>query len=216
MARGRKKAAVEKTVKLHQSELKRAIEDASRQKADAAQYSGFHGRTVQTFCERSSFDRTVFGWLRKLYDLGDDLKRQSMIRQFLMGVDLLDFQAQGDLFSDLKDDLANKVQRDGANDAEDEEDLRPAFLQNAMPLNEAEAAFKKTEHLAPQPDALSALAGEDDGFGAATAEIVGEADPDTVAVTKGGRRTRVPKAELEAAAKAGKAEVRGIGDVVLN
>lgn len=218
MARGRrKKDAVEKTVKLHQSELKEAIGSASRQKADAATATGFHGRTVQLFCERTGFDRTVFGWLRKLYDLSDDLKRQSIIRQFTMGVDLMGFMNQGDLFDKVKGDLADKVQRE--DDKSDEQ--VDTFRQNAMPLDEAEAAFKKTEHLAPQPDALSALAGADDGFRAATAEGLGEAETvetgaATVEVTRSGRRQRVPKAEVEAAAKAGRAEVRGIGDVVLN
>lgn len=169
MARGRKKPTVERTIKLKQSELKTAITDASRHKANAASHSGFHGRAVKEFCERTSFDRTVFGWLRKLHDMNDPLKVQAVVRQFLMGVELLEWNAQGDLF-DVTDEIANKATLDDGE--EEEDDPRPAFLKNSMPLAEAEQQFDAAKEVAAakrsvakkrsaKQDPLSALAGEE-------------------------------------------------------
>lgn len=172
MARGRKKPTVERTIKLKQSELKTAITDASRHKANAASHSGFHGRAVKEFCERTNFDRTVFGWLRKLHDLNDDLKRQAMIRQLLMGVTLLDWNKQGDLFDDVQEEIASKADVDDAEDGDEEDDPRPAFLKGAVPLDEAEKQFDAAKEVAAakasvakkraaKQDPLSALAGEE-------------------------------------------------------
>lgn len=169
MARGRKKPTVEKTIKLKQSELKQAILDASRHKANAAAHSGFHGQSVKQFCERTSFDRTVFGWLRKLHDMNDPLKVQAVVRQFLMGCELLEWNAQGDLF-DVTEEIANKATLDDGEDEED--DPRPAFLKNSMPLDEAEQQFDAAKEVAEtkasvarkrrtKSDPLSALAGEE-------------------------------------------------------
>lgn len=173
MARKRKET-VERTIKLKQSELKQAILDASRHKANAAAHIGYHGEAVKLFCERTNFDRTVFGWLRKLHDVNDDLKRQAMIRQLLMGVTLLDWNKQGDLFDDVDEEIANKASLDGAGQRADEEedDPRPGFMKNAMPLAEAEQQFDAAKEVAAakasvakkraaKADPLSALAGEE-------------------------------------------------------
>jgi hypothetical protein len=166
----KRKETVERTIKLKQSELKAAILDASRHKANAAAHSGFHGQSVKQFCERTSFDRTVFGWLRKLHDMNDPLKVQAIVRQFLMGVELLEWNAQGDLF-DIQEEIANKATLDDAEDEED--DPRPAFLKNSLPLDEAEQNFDAAKEVAAakasvakkrdvKPNPLRALAGRED------------------------------------------------------
>lgn len=194
MARKRKET-VEKTIKLKQSELKAAIVDAARHRANAKSHSDFHGEAVKLFCERTNFDRTVFGWLRKLHEINDELKRQAMIRQLLMGVTLLDWNKQGDLFDDVDEEIANKASLDGAGKpADEEDDPRQAFLKGAMPLDEAEAAFTKANEDNPAP-----------GFGEATREVVAEANAP--------KRKRVTVDQLQAELKAGKAQRPAIGDV---
>lgn len=221
MARGRrKKEHVERTIKMNAGDFRKAVEEAHRLKDQTASYSGFLGQHTKAFVEKTGYSRQAFAFMVKLERLGDDLKRQSLMDEIVMGFEMMGWNDQGNLFDRVKTRMDNQIEPD--KDEADEEDVRPAFLkQNSMPLDEAEAAFEKTAHLAPQPDALSALAGEDDGFGAATQEVLGEAEtieagPATVEVTKAGRRQRVSRAEVEATAKAGRAEVRGIGDVVLN
>ena len=158
MARGRKKKEqVQKTIRLKPSELKQAITDASRHKAEASEWSGRQGQVegVKLFCERTSFDRTAFGWLRKLNDM-DSIKRDHLIRTFLMGVLLMEFSVQKDLFDDVESMIENTVAKEAAED----DDPRPAFLKNAMPLDEAEKAFETANRKVAKPDALSDLAGD--------------------------------------------------------
>lgn len=152
MARGRKKkdAPVEKTVKMTASEFQGAIREAGRLKDQTSSYQGFHGQHVKAFCEKTSYSRKAFGFIRMLDGLGDDLKRQSLIREVLMGIELMGWDRQGDMFDDVSEEIANRVATEPESD-----DPRSRFMHDAMPLDEAERAFTP----------------KGDGFGAATQEV---------------------------------------------
>lgn len=80
-------------------DVKRAMTEASRHKATAAEYSGSHGQVVKAFCERWGTNRKAFGWTRQLSDMEDD-KRQACIRDFIDLSRKMGFFDQGDLFDD--------------------------------------------------------------------------------------------------------------------
>lgn len=180
MARGRKKKEkVERVIKIKPSEFRAAINEASRLKEQSASYSGFHGRHVKTFVERTGFSRHAFAVISKMEKLGDDLKRQSLMDEIIMGFDLMGWNDQGNLFDRVTAKLENDVEKeDGEGDDEadaDDKDLRPPFLQNAMPLDEAKEKFDAAHEVAEAKkavaakasakkkpvDSLSALAGEE-------------------------------------------------------
>ncbi|MGJ4855549.1 hypothetical protein ACN6KF_001495 [Labrys sp. La1] len=176
MARGRKKKEkVERVIKIKPSEFRAAINEASRLKEQSASYSGFHGRHVKTFVERTGFSRHAFAVISKMEKLGDDLKRQSLMDEIIMGFDLMGWNDQGTLFDRVTAKLENDVEKEEGDSEEDDADLRPPFMQNAMPLEEAKEKFDAAHEVSeakkavaakaaakPKPaDALSALAGEE-------------------------------------------------------
>ncbi|MCX5516205.1 hypothetical protein C3941_19645 [Kaistia algarum] len=121
MARGRKKAAQQDLGPKRlpsADEVKKAVEEANRQKAHAAEYSGLAGQATKTFTERYGIHRKAFGWATSLEKM-DDQKRQSCIRDFMVLADRLGFFSQTDMFHDLGDAVADVI-NDAAigNDAE--------------------------------------------------------------------------------------------------
>ncbi|MDZ5448908.1 hypothetical protein [Labrys sp. ZIDIC5] len=175
MARGRKKKEkVERVIKIKPSEFRAAINEASRLKEQSSSYSGFHGRHVKTFVERTGFSRHAFAVISKMEKLGDDLKRQSLMDEIIMGFDLMGWNDQGNLFDRVTAKLENDVEKEEGESEEDEDvDVRPSFLQNAMPLDEAKEKFDAALEVAEakkavaakakaaKPDALSALTAEE-------------------------------------------------------
>lgn len=161
MARGRKKKeTVERVIKFTAGEFKKSIEEAARLKDQASSYAGFHGEHVKRFTEKTGFSRQAYAFLLKLHRLNDPLKQQSMMDEVVMGFELLGFNDQGNLFDRVQD----RMERDVSEEPEEEEDLRPPFMRNAKPLDEAEKAFgeKKVKPSKPKKDALSALSGRED------------------------------------------------------
>lgn len=177
MARGRKKKEkVQRVIKIKPSEFRSAVNEASRLKEQASSYSGFHGRHVKTFVERTGFSQHAFAVISKMEKLGDDLKRQSLMDEIIMGFDLMGWNDQGTLFDRVTAKLENDVEKEeGESEDDDDKDLRPSFMQNAMPLDEAKEKFDAAHEVAEAKksvaakaaakskpaDALSALAGEE-------------------------------------------------------
>jgi len=158
MARGRKKKEkVERTIKLNANEFRKAVAEASRLKEQAASYNGFHGQHVKNYVERAGFSRQAFAVISKMDRLGDDLKRQSLMDEIVMGFELMGWNDQGNLF----DRVQTKIENDVVDD-EDQPAPTTGMKQDGLSMEEAERAFKKTQHLAPKPDALSALAADPD------------------------------------------------------
>ncbi|MFC2248776.1 hypothetical protein ACETRX_04045 [Labrys portucalensis] len=161
MARGRKKKEkVERVIKIKPSEFRAAVNEASRLKEQSASYSGFHGRHVKTFVERTGFSQHAFAVISKMEKLGDDLKRQSLMDEIIMGFDLMGWNDQGTLFDRVTAKLENDVEKEegeGDDDADDK-DLRPPFLQNAMPLEEAKEKFDAALEVAEAKKAVAAKA----------------------------------------------------------
>lgn len=114
MARGKKKAAPEPTGPRRlptADEVKKAVEEANRQKAHAAEYTGRAGQATKAFTERYGIHRKAFGFITGIAKL-DDQKRQSCIRDAMILAERLGYFDQSDAF----DDLGEKV-RDVIDDA---------------------------------------------------------------------------------------------------
>ncbi len=131
MARGRKRKAAEdlgpKRLPTEQ-EVRLAVEEANRQKAHAAEYSGLAGQATKTFTERYGIHRKAFGWATSLEKM-DDQKGQSCIRDFLVLADRLGYFRQSDMFDDLGSTVGDVIRDAGiGGDAEraarTEEELR--------------------------------------------------------------------------------------------
>lgn len=153
MARGRKKKeTVERVIKFTASEFKGSIVEAARLKDQASSYSGFHGEHVKRFTEKTGFSRGAYAFLLKLHRLGDPLKQQSLMDEVVMGFDLLGMNDQGTLFDRVQD----RKERDVVD--EDQKDLRPPFLQNSIPLDEAEKKFDAANEVAAAKAAVAAKA----------------------------------------------------------
>ncbi|KAA2237704.1 hypothetical protein [Salinarimonas soli] len=99
--RGRgKKADQPGVVKFTPKQLVDAVADTVRLQNQQSEYGGFASRQKAAFCKKHGFDTTVFGWLAKLRKLDDELKAQSLVEQFLLGVEAMGIVRQGDLFSE--------------------------------------------------------------------------------------------------------------------
>lgn len=161
MARGRKKKEkVERVIKIKPSEFRAAVNEASRLKEQSASYSGFHGRHVKTFVERTGFSRQAFAVISKMEKLGDDLKRQSLMDEIIMGFELMGWNDQGSLFGRVSAKLENDVEKE--EDDGDEEPEAEGLKQDGLPLDEAREKFEAARKAnPPKSDALSALAGEE-------------------------------------------------------
>lgn len=133
MARGKKKQSEDLGPKRlpTSDEIKKAVEEANRQKAHAAEYSGQAGQVTKMFTERYGINRKAFGWATSLEKM-DDQKRQSCIRDFMVLSDRLGFFSQTDMFHDLGDAVAevindaaigNDAERRARTEAELEEDV---------------------------------------------------------------------------------------------
>lgn len=86
------------------TDVQRAVQEASRHRKTASEYSGEHGGVVKRFTDRWGTNKKAFGWARSLYDMEPD-KRQSTVRDFLELTRKLGFLDQGDLFEDLGADV---------------------------------------------------------------------------------------------------------------
>lgn len=91
-------------------DLKRVIEEASRQKALSAEYAGNHGSVVKNACERYGLEKTAFTFARRLRDM-EDGKRQGVIRALLDYGEKLGFFDQIDVFDDTVGTLRRIVER---------------------------------------------------------------------------------------------------------
>ncbi|MEW9304515.1 hypothetical protein [Labrys neptuniae] len=178
MARGRKKKQrVERVIKIKRSEIVDFYREQGRLKDQQASYTGQAGRDARTFKERTGLSPIALGFIGKLDRLGEDLKRQSVMDEVVFLFEAMGWNDQGNLFDRASTKIQNDMIKDDDGDDEDadDKDLRPAFLQNAMPLDEAKEKFDAALEVAEAKkavaakaaakskpaDALSALAGEE-------------------------------------------------------
>lgn len=119
MARGRKKEPVSGPKRLpNADEVSAAVEEAARQKATAAEYSGLTGQAVKTFTERYGVHRKAFGFVMSLHKM-DDQKRQSCLRDAMIMADRPGYFSQRDIFDDLGSQVEEALDDAGiGNDAE--------------------------------------------------------------------------------------------------
>jgi hypothetical protein len=161
MARGRKKKErVERTVRMKASELRKAMEESTRLRDQQSSYGGFLGNHVKNFTERTGYSRPAFAFIAKLHRLGDDMKRQQLIREVLMGVELMGWSDQGDLFDNIQSHIDEHAERDSGEEEDGEPD--PAEAEAAQVEANVTALKRGIRTPAPRkPDSLSALTSSD-------------------------------------------------------
>lgn len=138
--RGRKPKSDQgpRVIKTTAEEFQKAVSEASRHKDSAKTYTGYHGEAVKRFCERSGFSPKAFRIVQTFHAVPDEFKRDDLIREVLMGIELMGYGKQGDLF----DDVQKRVK--ALNDQE-WEDAAPkdGGASESLSLDEAEKAFEK-------------------------------------------------------------------------
>jgi hypothetical protein len=106
MARKAKAAAAEAmNCGFDPAEFNRAVDEAERQRTNAAEYSGHVGKITQSACERLGVSREAFSSTRRL-SRRDPAKRDPLLRDFLRCWRARGFFAQIDAFDDIADELA--------------------------------------------------------------------------------------------------------------
>lgn len=164
MARGRKPKApkVEKTIQFKASEFRETVQFIGTAKTKAAGFSGDAGAKKKAFCEKNGISREAMDFALKIAKM-DSLKGQNVVDEAVMLCDMLGVNDQSSLF----ERVSKRKERDVAPEkpSEEEKDLRPGFLKNAMPLDEAEkklteandeAEAKKSSRTAPATSPLAA------------------------------------------------------------
>lgn len=80
-------------------DLRKAIEEISRQKGLASEYAGLAGKATQTAVERHGLEKNALTFARKI-DAMEDTKRHSVVYASLDYWNKLGFFEQGDAFND--------------------------------------------------------------------------------------------------------------------
>lgn len=103
--RPKKSAAVERAPEgVDASDLKRVIEEASRQKALASQYSGNHGAVIKNAVERYGLNKDALTVCRRMKDM-EERKRDAFMRSLIEYAWKLGFFDQVDAFDDTVDTM---------------------------------------------------------------------------------------------------------------
>jgi hypothetical protein len=80
-------------------DLQRVIKEAVRQRQQAAEYSGLHGRVVSGAVERYGIEKNAFTAVRRASEM-EETKRQSFVRSFIDYSYKMGFFDQLDLLDD--------------------------------------------------------------------------------------------------------------------
>lgn len=80
-------------------DLQRVIKEAIRQKQQASEYSGLHGRVVSSAVERYGIEKNAFTAIRRASEM-EDTKRQAFVRSFIDYAHKMGFFDQLDLLDD--------------------------------------------------------------------------------------------------------------------
>ena len=126
-----------RVVKTTADEFQKAMAEATRQKESARTYCGYQGAHVKNYCERSGFSPKAFKIVQGFHNIADEFKRDDIIREVLMGIELMGYGSQGDLFDDVRKKVA--ATQDAAWEVAK---LNPTGTPG-LPLDEAEKAFKR-------------------------------------------------------------------------
>lgn len=147
-----KKPKIEKTIQFKAGELKVALSRVAIAKSSAKEHSGMAGETKRAFCEKNGITTKAFDFVVYLMNQ-DHLKAQNILEEAIMLFEIAGGNDQASLF----DNVAQRKARDLMTEKdEDEEDVRPAFLKNAMPLDKAEEAFNAANEVAAAKRAVAA------------------------------------------------------------
>lgn len=150
MARGRKKAAPEQTGPKRlptADEVKKAVEEANRQKAHAAEYTGMAGQATKAFTERYGIHRKAFGFITGIAKL-DDQKRQSVIRDAMILAERMGYFDQADAFDDLGATVREVIDDAAIGNEEERKARTEAELEEPIPAIDSTV----TERLAEQKE----------------------------------------------------------------
>lgn len=80
-------------------DLRRVLAEATRQKRNASEYSGLHGKVVANAVEQYGIEKTAFTFTRRLSEM-EEGKRQAIIRSLLDYGHKAGFFDQLDLFDE--------------------------------------------------------------------------------------------------------------------
>ena len=160
MARGRpKKDKPEKVIQFTRSEFVEAIKSNVRMKHEAADYSRRASEHKGLFTARTGFSPKAFQILAAMWKMDDSLKAQDLMEEITMGFELLGFNDQGNLFDRVRERAERDVKSDGPKKesagGEDERDLRPGFLRDAVPLDKAEKKFAEANKAAQDKNVVA-------------------------------------------------------------
>jgi hypothetical protein len=182
-------------------QLKKIINEASRHKATAAEYSGHHGKVIADAVEKFGLDKMSLNFARRLRDQESD-KRQAVIRSSIRYWKLLGFFDQLDAFDDLRNDLADILGDDPAPAAaasEEEDD-------EGEEGDDAEEGARPAEDAAEwdKADPAAGTFAPADGFGAGGGVESYSVETSTQQQStdahkkpkRGGRRTPTPKGKI--------------------
>jgi len=92
------------------AQLKREVEEISRQKGLASEYAGNAGKATQSAVERFGLEKTALTFARRLHDM-EEAKRSGVIRASIEYWVKLGFLDQLDMFSDTAEMLSDILKR---------------------------------------------------------------------------------------------------------
>lgn len=105
-------------------DLQRIIKEAVRQRQQASEYSGLHGKVVSGAVERYGIEKNAFTAVRRASEM-EDTKRQAFVRSFIDYAYKLGFFDQLDLLDDtvatlrqIIADVDNRKHNERASDAD--------------------------------------------------------------------------------------------------